>query len=601
MDLLSDPHALIAWKANPGNPTFPQSSDSPGFPPGRGIVPMTDSWEDHLRRRPLIESKAACGCRGPAIHRSDHVAELPACESATPASEARPTGKPVSPVPPRYWWLKRILIVSGIFLLALIGVRLGWGWEANRQLQAEIDRIIAAGEPIYPADFDPPPMRPEENAAKLYLDAEAALNLTPTQGDFVNKLVGEYAQIRKRLDEVEPFVKANAEAFQLVRRAGELKKVDWGGRIRSPAINFMLPNLSMHRHMSKTLSITATYHAERGHHAEALTTLVDSFRFTEAVDREPFLIVHLVAMACRALVLDDIEHVAPTFALARDARERDADSTIAPRELVSLLITELLDERSFEAALVRAMQADRMIMLDAVETVLRDGISSLLSGGPTVTVPAHWLQRAMTFPLTPMLKLDALAGIRFGSAIVDGAGKPNWPAARATFPPEPSDWSPLERLTRPVSGLILSSLDRVVFQHFRALAESRMAAIALAIRLYEVDHGRRPETLVGLVPEYLSTVPIDPLAADDRPIGYLPNAPKPILYSVGDNATDDGGRYALYPNGAVDVKRFDLPFFLNGDRPTRKRDADDSSERDDDGDDVERNGRDSDENNPAQH
>ena len=170
-------------------------------------MPLIDSWEDHLRRGQMIESEAARGCRGPVIHRSDYVAELPTCESATHASEPAGTGKPVAPVPPRYWWLKRILIVSGTFLIVLIGVRLWWGWEANRQLQAEIDRITAAGEPIYPVDFDPPPMRPEENAAKLYLDAEAAPNLNPTQGDFVNQLASEYAEIRKRLDEVELQIK----------------------------------------------------------------------------------------------------------------------------------------------------------------------------------------------------------------------------------------------------------------------------------------------------------------------------------------------------------------------------------------------------------
>ncbi|MCH7591481.1 MAG: hypothetical protein IH989_01705 [Planctomycetes bacterium] len=527
------------------------------------------------------------------------MAELPTCESATHASEPAGTGKPVSPVPPRYWWLKRIVIVSVAFLIVLIGVRLWWGWEANRRLQAEIDRIIAAGEPIYPADFDPPPMRPEENAAKLYLDAEAALNLNPTQGDFVNQLASEYAEIRKRLDEVEPFVLANAEAFQLVRRAGELKKVDWGGRVRSPAINFLLPNLSMHRHMSKILSITATYHAERGNDVEALTTLLDSFRFSEAIDHEPFLITHLVAIACRALVVHDIEHIVPTLAITSKTRERDGSSTAAPRELVFTLITELLDDTSLQAALVRAMQADRMILLDMAQMIIRGdaGIGSLASW---TFAPPSLLERVLAFPLTPMIELDALVGIRFGSAFVDGAGKPNWPSALTTLPPEPSDWSPLERLTRPVSGIVISSLGRAVFLHFRLLAEMRMAAIALAIRLYEVDHGRRPDALAELVPEYLSAVPMDPLAADDRPIAYLPDAPKPILYSVGENGTDDGGSYTVHSSGRLDRSSLDRPFFLDGDRPTRRRDADDSGETDDDGDDVEGDRGDSEQDEPAQ-
>ena len=131
-----------------------------------------------------------------------------------------------------------------------------------------------------------------------------------------------------------------------------------------------------------------------------------------------------------------------------------------------------------------------------------------------------------------------------------------------------------------------------------------MAAIALTIRLYETDHGRRPETLSELVPEYLSAVPLDPLAADDRPIRYLPNAPKPILYSVDENGDDDGGSYSIHSDGGFDRKSLDWPFFLNGDRPTRRRESqdndDDSNERDDEGNDVEPDGRDADEDEPGE-
>ena len=527
----------------------------------------------------------------PPVIRSETVTDLPVSEITIDRDETAPTGKPVSPVPPRFWWLKRIIVVSATLLVVLLGVRLWWGWEANRRLQAEIDRIIAAGEPIYPADFDPPEMLPEENAAKLYLDAEAALNLTPTQNEFVNRLAGDYAEIRQRMDDIEPIVLANAKAYQLVRQGSELKKFDWGNRRRSPAINFMVPNLSMHRYLSKVLSVTATYHAERGNYAEALATLLDAFRFADAIDREPYLISHLVALACQSLFVGDVEHLAPTLAVGRVSLERDAGSTTGPHRLVSALISELLDERSFRAALIRAMQADRMIVLDLVQMLVRGnaGIGSLATWGP-IPQP-RWWERSLVFPVTPLLELDALVGIRFYSAFVEGAGKPNWPSARAAFPPEPADSSPLERLTRPVSGFILSSVDRVVFQHFRALAESRMAAIALAIRLYEVDHGRRPEALVELVPEYLPAVPADPLAANGRPIGYLPHAPKPLLYSVGKNGTDDEGGYELRSNGTIDRAALDQPFFLNGDRPTRQREADErdigSGERDDDRDDVD--------------
>lgn len=75
-------------------------------------------------------------------------------ESVSKLCEAEwPDGEPI---PPRYWWLKRIGVVCLALLLALAALRWWWGCDAHHRLQAEIDKIIAAGEPIYPQDFDPP-------------------------------------------------------------------------------------------------------------------------------------------------------------------------------------------------------------------------------------------------------------------------------------------------------------------------------------------------------------------------------------------------------------------------------------------------------------
>ena len=84
------------------------------------------------------------------------------------------------PIPPRYWWLKRIGAATGVLLVLLGAMRWYWGWEADRRLQAEIDRIRAAGEPIFPEDFDPPePVPDEDNAALALIRAANALTVPP--------------------------------------------------------------------------------------------------------------------------------------------------------------------------------------------------------------------------------------------------------------------------------------------------------------------------------------------------------------------------------------------------------------------------------------
>lgn len=61
--------------------------------------------------------------------------------------------------------------------------------------------------------------------------------------------------------------------------------------------------------------------------------------------------------------------------------------------------------------------------------------------------------------------------------------------------------------------------------------------VLLAMRVFEMEKGRLPETLEELVPEYLDAVPADDF--DGEPLRYDPE--KRIIYSVGENLLDDGG------------------------------------------------------------
>ena len=72
------------------------------------------------------------------------------------------------------------------------------------------------------------------------------------------------------------------------------------------------------------------------------------------------------------------------------------------------------------------------------------------------------------------------------------------------------------------------------------ITHRRLAAAALAIRMYEVEQGRLPQNLAALVPQYLPAVPLDALA-EGKSLGYVPYAQRPVVYSVGRNGTDEGG------------------------------------------------------------
>ena len=103
------------------------------------------------------------------------------------------------------------------------------------------------------------------------------------------------------------------------------------------------------------------------------------------------------------------------------------------------------------------------------------------------------------------------------------------------------------------ANILLPSLDRAVETEFKSRTDRRLAAATLAVRRYALDHGGAlPPTLDALVPAYLPRVPIDPMAAGGD-LRY--DAARGLLWSAGEDATDDGGDATTRP----DVRRLRDP------------------------------------------
>ena len=96
-------------------------------------------------------------------------------------------------------------------------------------------------------------------------------------------------------------------------------------------------------------------------------------------------------------------------------------------------------------------------------------------------------------------------------------------------------------------------------------ARLRCLIAALAAERYRRAHGRWPETLDRLTPEWLGAVPLDPF--DGLPLRSARLADGLVIYSVGFDGKDDGGRLAAHWASVLDG---DLGFRL-WDVPQRRR------------------------------
>jgi len=90
-----------------------------------------------------------------------------------------------------------------------------------------------------------------------------------------------------------------------------------------------------------------------------------------------------------------------------------------------------------------------------------------------------------------------------------------------------------------LTRLLWPALARTLEHETRCTAEALAAQTALAVERYRLAEGHLPESLEDLVPAYMEAVPKDPF--DGRRLRYFTRENGFVVYSVGDDLTDNGG------------------------------------------------------------
>lgn len=446
------------------------------------------------------------------------------------ASRFDPSHEPTGPHPPRFWWLKRISIAVALLLLGLGGLRWEWEHAAERRTRAIVDAAHARGEPILPQDFAPATIPDTENAAVTLQQAADAI-VTDTNSDWMDSLKWNGEMTPAVIARTDRIAVNNATALRLARRARSQPRADWGLAIRSPVIMMQNLPLRSQRELAKLQQWVALGDHSKGNDRKALDHVLDLLRQADAIEQGPFvvLVTSLSADGLEELSSELVQRISPDLKIVDAPPQASTALNAADRRQVQAVIASLLDETRFHAASLRAWEGERMMTLDATEYIAQ-GTS------PLASQPLAWL-------IKPMILLD---GNRMATDLTQArlaAGLADKPAAEAAFAKrDDRDITELGWAVHLQSRAFAHPLARLMGSRFQALTERRAAAIELAIRLYRVDHaGRWPAALSELVPDYLSAVPADPMAADSRPFGYRPAATPPVLYSVGENGIDDGG------------------------------------------------------------
>ncbi len=109
--------------------------------------------------------------------------------------------------------------------------------------------------------------------------------------------------------------------------------------------------------------------------------------------------------------------------------------------------------------------------------------------------------------------------------------------------------------------LFLPVFNNVYLRVTDSETQNALLSAALALRAYRLEHGIYPATLDSLIPAYLSVVPSDPFALSG-PLHLRRTKLNYVLYSVGPDGKDDGGRPILHAPTALGAQANRSRYFI---------------------------------------
>jgi hypothetical protein len=405
------------------------------------------------------------------------------------------------------------LVAVGVATLAA-----GWAWaqetdaaaSAKAQVEAAIEKIRAAGEPVTLSALVPPAVPDAENAFPILKRAAAKLVDAPAAVDEAVRALAESKPAewnRRDIATLRDYVEKNREALELARQGARLPKyrsdTEW-----EKGFEMALPHMSEGRKLVRLLSYAARLDLADRKIDDAIDTCADGLRIASHIGAEPILIGRLVEIACRQLTLDALKQV------LRETKEA------GQAERVLRILGELAPQPRMRAVLM----TERVAVIDFYRKLGagKTSLSEVMGETDQELKPEN-------------VDADMLAYLDIMSRYIALADKPYCEIRERVAALDK------ESQERPgaIAGLVMPAISRVYETEADATAAHEVMLVGAAIRVRKLRHLGLPGDLADLVPEMLPQVPADPYTG--KPLLYQKFADGFVVYSVGRNLVDDMG------------------------------------------------------------
>ena len=323
------------------------------------------------------------------------------------------------------------------------------------------------------------------------------------------------------------------------------------------AISILLPAVDKSRAVVRALVARAMLRVDEGNVDAAWQDLLACHRLARLVGEGHCLVEGIFAAKLNGIARNGdqalLRHGKLTATQIEKMRDDLANLPKMPRVAEKIDFGERLAYLDAVVSAARgetqALSEIRCLGADGKSTGSEPGLESLIKSvgattidwGAVVRIGNAWCDRLAAACRKPTRNERKKALERFEANIKALADSFKDPAAASrailSGPPEVAT----KRCGQWFVTLLLPSPSGAVDAQDRDTMESELNALAFALAAYRADSGSYPKRLADLVPKYVSAVPKD-LFDNDANLRYKPTAHGYLLYSVGVNGKDDGGK-----------------------------------------------------------
>jgi hypothetical protein len=293
-----------------------------------------------------------------------------------------------------------------------------------------------------------------------------------------------------------------------------------------------LPHLAKLRSCARLLRHDAIVKAMQGNKAEAVEDIIAGMKLGDALAPEPVLVSQLVRIAVYRIMYQVLQDCFDGADLSPELTRR-----------LMMQIAQADNHGAFADALAGQGYTGLRAFSDIGRGSLTYRAVLAMGGGNAGTwefIGQRLFARLCSSPLgKPLRNLDEASYADIMSLIARAAELPYYKAAQQRYAVQ-EKFAILPR-ARAVTRMQTPYLAHTYHNQARHEAMLDLAQLGLLIEQYKAKNGSLPATIDDIASELGGSVPVDPFTGG--PYRYRPSGDTFLLYSVGRNLSDDGGKH----------------------------------------------------------